>query len=56
MLTRAFAAISRVDAPSKPRVAKIPSAAARIRVLVEAGASLVFLRALGVMGGHHSIV
>src|SRR5262245_1919837 len=39
MLTPARAAISRVPAPSKPRSAKMSSAAPRIRALVEPGAS-----------------
>jgi hypothetical protein len=39
MLTAAAAAISRVDAPSKPFVAKTASAAVRMRALVEDGAS-----------------
>src|SRR5947209_6444836 len=39
MLTAARLAISRVDAPSKPRAAKTSSAAARMRALVEPGAS-----------------
>jgi hypothetical protein len=39
MLTAADDAISRVDAPSNPLAAKTASAAARIRALVDDGAS-----------------
>src|SRR5262245_36059184 len=46
MFTPARAAISRVDAPVKPRAAKTSSAAERMRALVEPGASRAFSRAV----------
>src|SRR5262249_19874213 len=42
MLTPARAAISRVDAPVKPRAANTSSAADRMRALVDPGASRAF--------------
>jgi hypothetical protein len=45
MFTPAAAAISRVEAPSKPLAANTSSAAARIRALVEDGASRALFKA-----------
>src|SRR5262252_6047993 len=50
MFTPARAAISRVEAPSKPCAAKISSAAARMRALVEPGASRALSSALFIAG------
>src|SRR5262245_50622769 len=46
MFTPARAAISRVEAPGNPREAKTSSAAARMRALVEPGASRALSRAV----------
>src|SRR4030095_14912736 len=46
MFTPARAAISRVDAPVKPRAAKTSSAAERMRALVDPGASRAFSSAV----------
>ena len=45
MLTPAAAAISRVEAPSKPRAENTASAAARMRAFVDAGASRTLVNA-----------
>ncbi len=45
MLTPAAAAISRVEAPSKPLAANTASAAVRMRALVDAGASRTLVNA-----------
>src|SRR5262249_20948992 len=50
MYTPPRAHISRVEAPSKPRAAKISSAAARMRALVEPGASRALSSALFITG------